>query len=100
MEKSSLKKTLYMQDFKEPPKTISLFPSGCLADTGRFLPDILPIESNYVTKSCNNPHDFNLITCKSQSLQAFITEVGGLQLDLSLNPPILEELPLSQLPIL
>ena len=70
-----------MQDFKESPKTISLFPSGCLADTGRFLPDILPVEANYVTKSCINPHDFNLITCQSPNLQEFINEVGGLQLD-------------------
>ncbi len=83
-----------MQDFKESPKTISLFSSGCMAETGQFMPDISPVEANYVTKSCNNPHDFNLITCQSQNLPSFINEVGGLQLDLSLNPPVIEELPL------
>lgn len=77
---------LYMQDFKEQPRYISLFPSNCETAMGHFSPDISPAEAMYVTKPCCNPHDYNIITCQSPNRQDFIDEVKGLKMDLSLSP--------------
>lgn len=82
-----------MQDFKEQPRAISLFPPTCLTGNGIFMPDIVPAEAVYVKRLCTNPHDYNIITCESTNRQEFIDEVGGIKLDISLPPLGIKHMP-------
>lgn len=72
-----------MQDFKGSTRAISMFSTTCKVGTG-FFPEIPSKEATYVTYSCNNPHDFNNITCQSHNRQAFVNEVEGLKLNIPL----------------
>lgn len=74
-----------MLNSKGSRRTVSLFSSFCKVGNGSFQPEIPASEASYVTKSCTNPHDFDLITCQSPNLDAFIKDAGGLKMDLPLS---------------
>ena len=61
------------------------FTPDCKVANGEFLPDILPLEAETVSMSCENRFRENIITCKDPYKDEFLEEVGGLSLDLPLS---------------
>lgn len=77
-----------MLNSKESRRTVSFFSSFCEVGNGSFQPEIPASEASYVAKPCTNPHDFDLVTCQSPNLDAFIEDAGGLKMDLPLSPSL------------
>lgn len=72
-----------MQNSRGLAKQVSLFPPTCGVGLGEF-PEIPASEGMCVTQACEDTHDYNVITCRSENREYFLGEVGGLKLDLPL----------------
>lgn len=79
-----------MPDLSVRAKPILLFGNSCKVGEGEFLPDIAIEEALFVTNSCENPFNRNIVTCLSKERDKFINEVGSLQLDLPIKSATLD----------
>ncbi len=60
--------------------------SQCEAGAGTFEPAIAAEEAEHVIYSCDNPFRKNIVTCKDEYREEFVSEVEGLDFNTSLNP--------------
>lgn len=74
-----------MLGLQELHNNISLLQNECLVSKGIFSPILSPYEANYVKVSCYNPAGENIVTCLDDRKPLFLSEVGGLSMDLSIQ---------------
>ncbi len=75
-----------------PDKQFKKLP--CKVDAGEFLPFIDKEEAKDVVQSCYNPNGLNIVTCQHPAREAFVTEVGGLELNIILTSSLKNKIPI------
>lgn len=65
----------------------------CKVGTGELLPFIDKEEAEDVVQSCYNPNGLNIVTCQHPAKDAFVTEVGGMELNTILTSSFINNIP-------